>query len=179
MKTAGLLAGVALAVAGMGVAQAQTAACNQMKLMLTAKVEAIRELRGEETKRDNNYVYHSSKTNLSGFNGCEAKNPPKQDPDEYEEYTVSCTNEFANSEAATDYLEDMFACVKDMVPERKATERFMEGAYRIVEMDATSWYGGRNITFDFGETEFVRLWVRKSYATSEEVHVNLFYYFKP
>ena len=179
MKIGGMVAAAVLAAAGVGSAQAQAAACNQMKLMLTAKVGAIRDLHGAETSRDNNYVYHPSKTNLSGFNGCEAKNPPEQDPDEYEEYTVSCTNEFANSEAATDYLEDMFACVKDIVPERKATERFLGGAYRIVEMDATSWYGGRNITFDFGETEFVRLWIRKSYATSEEVHVNLFYYFKP
>ena len=181
MKIGGMVAASTLAVTGVGAAHAQTAACNQMLLLQTSGLAQIKELRGVESKRDARSITYLSKTQAVGFSGCTIREPLKQSTKsgEYEEYSFTCSHEFANSEAATVYVESLYACVKDVVAERDATEHFMDGKYRIVEIDTDTWADGKASEFDFGESEFVRLWVRKSFPASDEVHLNLFYYFKP
>lgn len=178
MKIVGVVAAAALATAG--AAHAQTAACNQMKLLLTTQVEQVKAFRGTETERDAKTVTYASKTNPTNFTGCTLEHPVDQSKtfSGYQDYNLSCSNEFADSEAAFKYLEDMQACVKDFVGERELSERYVGGRYRITELDANYWYAGRDVKFDFGKSEFVRLWVRKAYPDSEQVHLNLFYSFK-
>ena len=181
MKIGGMVAASALAVTGVGAAHAQTAACNQMLLLQTSRLSQIKELRGVESKRDARSITYLSKTQAVGFSGCTISEPLKQSKKsgDYGEYSFTCSHEFANSEAATAYIESLYACVKDVVAERDATEHFMDGKYRIVEIDTDTWADGKASEFDFGESEFVRLWARKSFPASDEVHLNLFYYFKP
>lgn len=178
MKTLGLIAVAATLAAG--AAEAQTAACNQMKLLLTTQIQQVKAFAGAETKRDDKKVSYNSTTNVTGFSACTFEHAIDQSKNfsGYQDFNLSCSNKFANSEAAFKYVEEMFACVKDVVPVRKAEERYMGGRYRITEMDANAWYAGRESKFDFGKSEYVRLWVRKAYPDSEQVHANLFYSFK-
>jgi hypothetical protein len=61
MKIGGMVAASVLA-AGIGTAQAQTAACNQMLLLQTSGLAQIKELRGVESKRDARSITYLSKT---------------------------------------------------------------------------------------------------------------------
>ena len=69
MKIGGMVAASVLA-AGIGTAQAQTAACNQMLLLLTTSQARLADLRGEEIKRDAKKITHKSKTQVLGFTDC-------------------------------------------------------------------------------------------------------------
>ena len=181
MKIAGMLAAAGVAIAGVGAAQAQTGSCNQMLLLLTADQTRLGELRGAETARDAKKITHVSKTQVVGFNNCTLEWSIEDDKyDRYNTQHISCAGEFADSETATKYVEDLYACVKDMAGNRKPTENRLGGAYRITEFDVDVYPGGRDAGFTFNKSDYTRLWVAKGYPASTNINLNIYFsYLKP
>lgn len=181
MKIAGLVVAAGVAMAGVGGAHAQAAGCNQMMLLLTTKQPRLGDLRGAEIKRDARKITHVSKTQVIGFSNCELEWSIENDKyDKYNTQHISCGGDFADSEAATKYVEDLYACVKDMAGKRKPTENRLGGAYRMTEFDADVYPGGRDAGFTFNKSDYTRLWVAKGYPASTTVNLNMYFsYLKP
>ena len=86
----------------------------------------------------------------------------------------------ADSEAATKYVEDLYACVKDMAGKRKPTETRLGGAYRMTEFDVDTYPGGRDTRFAFGSGDYTRLWVAKGFPAAKNINLNMYFsYLKP
>lgn len=181
MKIVRLAIAASIAAAGVGAAQAQAAGCNQMMLLLTTKQANLAELRGAEIKRDAKRIIHVPKTQVTGFTGCELRWSIEDNKyDRYNTQHISCAGEFADSETATKYVEDLYACVKDMAGNRKPTENRLGGAYRITEFDVDVYPGGRDAGFTFNKSDYTRLWVAKGYPASTNINLNIYFsYLKP
>ncbi|HOY76489.1 MAG TPA: hypothetical protein PLN33_01710 [Hyphomonadaceae bacterium] len=181
MKIAALIAAAGVAFAGVGAAHAQTGSCNQMLLLLTADQMRLGELRGAEIERDAKKITHVSKTQVIGFSDCKLKWSIENNKyDSYNTQHISCSGDFADSEAATKYVEGLFACVKDMAGKRKPTENRLGGAYRVTEFDADVYPAGRDAAFLFNKSNYTRLWVAKGFPGSSSVNLNMYFsYLKP
>jgi len=181
MKLAGMLVAAGVALAGVGGAHAQAAGCNQMLLLLTTSQARLADLRGEEIKRDAKKITHKSKTQVLGFTDCTLE--WSTDDSKYNRYNtqhISCSNDFPDSAVATKYVEDLYACVKDMAGQRQPTENRLEGAYRITEFDVDTYPGGRDTVFTFNKSDYMRLWVAKGYPAATNVNLNIYFsYVKP
>ena len=181
MKIAGWVAAAGVAMAGMGAAHAQTGSCNQMLLLLTADQARLGELRGAESSRDANKITHASRTQVIGFSDCRLEWSIEDDRyDKYMTHHISCSADFADGEAGTKYVEDLYTCVKDMAGQRQPTENRLGGAYRITEFDVDVYPGGRDTAFSFGKSDYTRLWVAKGFPASRSVNLNMYFsYLKP
>ena len=180
MKIGGVVAAAALVAAGIGTAQAQTAACTQLRQVIASKPAQVKAMQGAVQKEETEAITYASKLQLIGYSGCTLTSNKEQDKfSKYFQHHLYCSSEKPTSDAAIQAVEEIWACVKDGFTEREATEAFIGGSYRIVGIDGDTPTAGRaSGIVSFGTTEHARLWVEKNYPLSDEYDVHIYWMFK-
>ncbi len=179
MKLTSILAAGMVITAGVGAAHAQTAACTTLNSLMAMPHAQVKALQGAKTEEDKESITYVSKTQMPGMKGCTIKSDLAIDKfTDYWEHHLSCTAELANSEAATQAIESLWACTKDTFSERQPNEAWMGGKYRIIGFDAEVPTASRNAGLvSFGDTDYARVDVEKRFDTSNTYSLHLYWMF--
>jgi hypothetical protein len=179
MLRTGLVAGV-LALVSMGVAQAQPAACAQIKTLMGSNNAQMKAQQGAQKTTTADAVTYNAKTQLGGFSNCTLTSTKgKAKLSGYFEHHFACEGSADTSEAATQMVESLWACTKDSFTERHDQEAFMAGKYRVIGFEGEQPVAGRSAGLvDFGTTDYARIVLEKSYDDSDEFDVHIYWYFK-
>jgi len=173
-----LLAGFVVA-ASAGAAHAQAAACQPLKTLLASSHAQVKALQGAKTASDKKTVTYVSKTQVPGMKDCTIESSIAIDPfTDYWEHHLACSAETANSETATQTIEALWACTRDVFSERQPNEAWVGGKYRVIGFDAEVPTKGRaSGLVSFGDTDYARVDVEKPFDTSEEYSLHLYWMF--
>lgn len=173
-----LVAG-AIAVAGAGAAHAQAAACQPLKTLMAMTHAQVKAQQGAQTESDKDSVTYTAKTQLPGFGVCTLNSDKAMNAiTDYWEHHYACRAEAATSEAATQAIETLWACMKDIYTERAANEAWVGGRYRVIGFEGEVPTKGRGEGLvSFGDTEYARVVVEKAYDASKEYSLHLYWMF--
>lgn len=179
MKSGVVLGCVALAVAGVASAHAQTQACGQLAQAFTYSQAQVKALAGTQVEKDDDSTEFTSKLQLAGFKDCTIDIATKKDTfGDYWQHNLSCDGEAASAEAATQVVEALWNCTKETYSERHAGEAWFDGRYRIINFAGEAPLAGRSAGLvDFGTTNYSRITVEKTYDTSEDYRLNVYWLF--
>lgn len=173
-----ILALAAAVSAGAASAQVTPAACAQYKqLLMPATQDALKALRGAQTKDDAEETTFLSKVQLEGFSGCTIISDKKKGSS-YWDHQFLCRRDMGTSDLATKYVEEVAACVKDVFSERKPEESLLEGKYRVIGYEGEVTSAGKGTHVSFGTTDYAAFKIDKNYAGSEDLSVNVWYHYK-
>jgi hypothetical protein len=178
MLRTGVVAGV-LAFVGMGAAQAQPAACAQIKQLMASTNAQVKAQQGAQKSTTAEDIVYVSKLQLAGFSNCTLESgKAKAKLSGYFEHHLGCEGSAADSETATQLVEGLWACTKDGFSERHDQEAWMGGKYRVIGFEGEQPSAGRAAGLvDFGTTDFSRIVLEKSYEDSEDFDVHIYWYF--
>lgn len=178
MRLAGMIACVAMAVAGVGGAYAQTA-CGQIGQLMKLDHAGVKALQGAKSEENKEAIKYVAKAKVAGFSACSLSSDKAiNDISDYWEHHLWCDGEAVSSEAATQTVESLWACLKDTFTERAPGEAWMDGKYRVIRFDGEAPLAGRSAGLvDFGETEYARMEVEKAYDTSDEYDLHIYWQF--
>lgn len=179
MKIDVVLGCVALAVAGIGAAHAQTAACGQLAQLMTNSHAQVKALQGSLIEDGKEATEYKAKLQLAGFKDCTIKLAKAVDEfTDYWESQYHCDGEAASSDAANQVVESLWACTKETYSERHAGEAWIGGRYRVISFEGEAPTAGRSAGLvDFGETDYARVVLEKTFDTSDEYRLNIYWQF--
>ena len=174
-----MLAAGVVAIGGAGAAHAQAAACAPLKALMTSSHAKVKALRGAEVKNDKETITYVSKTQLPGFKDCTIQSDRAiDDIIDYWQHNLSCDAVAANSEAATQAVEALWACMKDSFTERAPDEAFIGGKYRVIGFEAEAPTAGRGSGLvSFGDADYARVDVEKDFEASADYDIHLYWLF--
>jgi hypothetical protein len=166
-------------VTGVSAAHAQTPACTTLKSLMALPHAQVKALQGAKTEEEKDSITYVSKTQMPGMTGCTIESDRAIDPfTDYLQHHLHCTAELADSEAATQAVESLWACTKDSFSERAPNEAWIGGKYRVIGFDAEVPTAGRaSGLVSFGDTEYSRVDVEKSYDDSDEYSLHMYWLF--
>jgi hypothetical protein len=179
MKLTRALAVGLVMMAGVGAAHAQTPACTTLKSLLAMPHAQVKALQGAKTEEEKDSITYVSKTQMPGMKSCTIESDRAIDKyTDYWQHHLSCSAELANSEAATQAIESLWSCTKETFSERQPNEAWVGGKYRIIGFDAEVPTAGRNSGLvSFGDTDYARVDIEKSYDDSDEYSLHLYWLF--
>jgi hypothetical protein len=176
--TKALALGLALTAAA-GAAHAQTPACTTLNGLLAMPHAKVKALQGAKTEEDKESITYVSKTQMPGMTNCTIESDLAKDKfTDYWQHHLHCRAEAANSEAATQAIESLWSCTKDTFSERAPSEAWMGGKYRTIGFDGEVQTGGRSAGLvSFGDVDYARVDIEKSFDTSKEYSLHLYWLF--
>lgn len=179
MKLAGVIGCVMLVATGIGGAHAQAAACTELPQLMTLNHAQVKALQGAQIEQDEDEITYTPKKQVSGFSGCKLMAAKEKDSiSDYLDQHLWCTGESANSEAADQFVEALWACTKDTYVERVSTEAVIGGRYRVIGFEGETPIAGKSAGLvDFGTTEYARVVLEKSYDFSDDYNLHIYWSF--
>lgn len=174
----GMIACAALAMAGVGAAQAQSA-CGQIVQLALSSHAQVKAMRGDVVEDVRDQIEYKFKSSVNQFETCRIWSSKEKDSiSGYLDHHLWCDGEADTPEQATKVIEALWACTQDAFTERYATEAWMDDTYRIIAMEGETPTAGRESGMvDFGETEFARVQVEKGFATSSDYALHVYWSF--
>jgi len=179
MKLAGVVGCVVLAMAGIAGAHAQPAACKQLPDLMGKTHAQVKALQGALIEEDEDEFTREFKSEVGGFQSCKLYSSKARDSiADYWEHHLWCDGKANNSDAASTFLESLWACTRDTYTERHAGEALIDGRYRFIKFEGEAPIAGRAAgRVDFGETDYARAIVEKSHDTSNEYSLHVYWSF--
>ncbi len=180
MKVVGIIGSAVLMAAGIGAAHAQAASCTEIPQMMAYSHAQVRALQGGEIEQDADDITYTSKKQVGGFTTCRLSSNKAIDTiSDYWEHHLWCEGQSANAEAANQVMESAWACLKAGFSEREASEAFMGGRYRVVGFSGEVPTAGLSAGLvDFGDTDYARVVLEKSYDASDDYDLHVYWMFK-
>jgi hypothetical protein len=75
-------------------------------------------------------------------------------------------------------VESLWSCTRDIYTERQAGEAWIEGRYRTISFEGEAPIAGRVAGLvDFGTTDYARAVLEKSFDTSDEYDLHIYWSF--
>ncbi len=165
---------VALAIGAAGAAHAQTPPCEAVKPLLVLDRAKTGALRGAQIEVTDEGTVYAAKTDLPGFSGCTMTVAKEANP--YRDHAYECKGELASGEAATRYMEDVWACTRDLFSQRGVEEEWVGGRYQFTAIEGQATEMGREEEISFGDTDYYWLWIDRLFPDAAEIAVRVFYY---
>lgn len=179
MMFARFIAAGLIAAAGAGAAHAQAAACQPLSKLMTSSHAQVKALQGAQTEKDKDSITYVSKTQAPGMTDCTIQSNLAIDKfTDYWEHHLSCQADTVNSEAATQAIEALWACTKDIFSERQPNEAWIGGKYRVIGFEGEVQTNGRAAGLvAFGDTDYARIDIEKPFDTSNEYSMHIYWMF--
>lgn len=179
MKFVGVIGCAMLIAAGSGGAHAQGAACTELPQLLLLNEAQVKGLQGAQIEQDEDQITYTPKKPLPGFSGCKLMASKQVDSiSDYLDHHLWCAGESADSNAADAFVEGLWACTKDAYVERASTEALIGGRYRVIGFEGETPIAGKAAGLvDFGVTDYARVVLEKSYDTSNDYNLHIYWSF--
>lgn len=179
MKFGSLVGCAALIAACVSGAHAQATACTDLPQLMMLTHAQVTALQGAEIAQDKNEITYAPKKQPGGFSGCKLMAARERDSiSDYREHHLWCTGESASSDAADEFVERLWACTKDTYVERVSTEALIGGRYRVIGFEGETPVAGKAAGLvDFGVTDYARVVLEKSFDTSADYDLHIYWSF--